>query len=83
MFKVLESDSIPEIAIQAVGLLHQHDAAAGVRTQKLHHLLKTFPSGSFCSFYVDKLTADEKAVLDGIFAKHLEIAIVASPIPLE
>ena len=58
-FQVFQGDCVPEIAIKAVGLFHQH--AAAVRApQELHHLAEALTARRFRGFHVHEFPHDAK-----------------------
>ncbi|MGB9070170.1 MAG: hypothetical protein WCC21_16495 [Candidatus Acidiferrales bacterium] len=71
--EVFERDTIAEVAIQAVGLFHQDDAASLVIAQESNHFAEMFPSRYLGGFHVHKFAQDAQLMILCILAEEFEL----------
>ncbi|HEY4683740.1 MAG TPA: hypothetical protein VIH17_10900 [Candidatus Acidoferrales bacterium] len=73
-FQVLERHAIAEVAVQAVGLFDDGDAAVWILPKEAHHLAELFAACNLRRFHVHELAHELEVVRARIFSQELQLS---------
>src|ERR1700687_496516 len=70
---VFQTDAVPEVPIEAVGLFHDQNPAAHVSRKKRKHFPELLSSGDFRGFYVYEFLRNMEFVSLCVFAQEFQL----------